>query len=386
MPIKVFIALIQIFAIAFTASAELFDMNRVSVRAMGMGNAYTAVVDNADSLFYNPAGLARIGGVSWTIFEATGGFSNLTELTEAMTAVSGGSIIDIMNSLYGEQVWIGGHGKTAVTLPNMAAALYTTIDYSFGVNNPSLPELSANILTDTGLAAGAGLGIIPGLHVGAVLKSISRVGTRQVYGVTELGTLDYNSIAASFSEGGQGFSIDVGANLIIQSPVTPVISMVARNVGGTTFLTTSDSLPNDDEEIILGGALLFNLPMLTISPSFDLRYIGDKTGLDLGRRLNLGLEVDLPVFDIRAGFHQGYFSYGAGMSLGLIQMDFASYGVEMGQYAGQLEDRRYLLSFKMELGVDLGLGSSGGSSSGGKAGAARGGSGGSSRLAKKQRR
>jgi hypothetical protein len=55
--------------------------------------------------------------------------------------------------------------------------------------------------------------------------------------------------------------------------------------------------------------------------------------------------------DIRGGFHEGYYTYGAGVNLGLFLDYAASYGVELGSYPGQIEDRRYVLEFSMELGV-----------------------------------
>jgi hypothetical protein len=68
--------------------------------------------------------------------------------------------------------------------------------------------------------------------------------------------------------------------------------------------------------------------------------------------------------------------------LGLLKLDLATYGVEMGEYPGQLEDRRYALQLTLELGLDMGLGFLGSSGSG--AGGGRGGGGGGRNL--KQRR
>ena len=45
-------------------SKELFEMN-TSVRALGMGNAYTAIVHDSDCVFYNPAGLAIVCVCGW---------------------------------------------------------------------------------------------------------------------------------------------------------------------------------------------------------------------------------------------------------------------------------------------------------------------------------
>ena len=53
-------ALLFIFLFSINGHAiELFEMNK-SVRALGMGNAYTSIVRDSDSLFYNPAGLNSV--------------------------------------------------------------------------------------------------------------------------------------------------------------------------------------------------------------------------------------------------------------------------------------------------------------------------------------
>ena len=43
---------------------------------------------------------------------------------------------------------------------------------------------------------------------------------------------------------------------------------------------------------------------------------------------------------------------GFGLDLSFIQLDLATYGVELGEYPGQKEDRRYLVQLTMELGFD----------------------------------
>jgi hypothetical protein len=52
------------------------------------------------------------------------------------------------------------------------------------------------------------------------------------------------------------------------------------------------------------------------------------------------------------------------MDMGLLKFDLATYGVELGEYPGQKEDRRWLFEMTMELGFDpnfnlLGSGSGG---------------------------
>jgi len=68
----------------------------------------------------------------------------------------------------------------------------------------------------------------------------------------------------------------------------------------------------------------------------------------------MGIEFSWPVLDVRGGFHQGYYSLGAGFDLWLMRVDAATYGVELGAYPGQLEDRRYMMQVTFEFGIDPG--------------------------------
>ena len=41
--------------------------------------------------------------------------------------------------------------------------------------------------------------------------------------------------------------------------------------------------------------------------------------------------------------------------MGPLDIELATYGVELGAYAGQVEDRRYMLEISSELGFDVDL-------------------------------
>jgi hypothetical protein len=102
---------------------------------------------------------------------------------------------------------------------------------------------------------------------------------------------------------------------------------------------------------VVGMAGDLRLPFVAIRPAFDVRHITDQD-MQLFRKFNFGVEISLPLIDIRAGYSEGYLAYGAGMSFGPIRVDGASYGVELGDYPGQIEDRRYMAQVTIEL--DLG--------------------------------
>ena len=58
------------------------------------------------------------------------------------------------------------------------------------------------------------------------------------------------------------------------------------------------------------------------------------------------------MIDARAGLNQGYYTLGVGADLGFLRVDAATYGVELGVYPGQLEDRRYILQISTKLGFN----------------------------------
>jgi hypothetical protein len=160
---------------------------------------------------------------------------------------------------------------------------------------------------------------------------------------------------------------------------------VLRNAGDTSF-TLDEGLrrpPSIEQDLTLGAAVTVNALIAAVRPAIDVRY-ANRSDIQLGKKLHLGVEVDLPLLDLRAGFHQGYWSAGVGLDIGLMRIDAASYGVELGVFPGQLEDRRYVVQMTSEFGVDLGIFGIGSSSRGGSG--ADGSSGSTERRRPKARR
>jgi hypothetical protein len=57
------LVVITVFAytkIGFAESNKIWDVQYRGVRAMGMGNAFDAISDDSDSVYYNPAGMTSV--------------------------------------------------------------------------------------------------------------------------------------------------------------------------------------------------------------------------------------------------------------------------------------------------------------------------------------
>ena len=115
-----------IFCVAFFASSaagkEMKELYR-GARAQAMGNAYVAVADDDEAIFYNPAGLAgqKRYSINYMVL-------NLEGSTDIMTMASAGSTIrnlngDSLNLMMGKNIF--GHAQLAptLTMSNFGAAL-----------------------------------------------------------------------------------------------------------------------------------------------------------------------------------------------------------------------------------------------------------------------
>lgn len=355
--------------------AQALSETWMSVRAMGMGNAYTAVVDDSDSLFYNPAGLARISGFHWTVFDVHAGINGIETVNEIqkLTTATSDNLAENIKSLYGKQIWLGGGGKSVLTLPGFAAGYYASANGEVYMANPANPTLNTNYFFDYGIAVGGAFDFIPEIFkVGVVARRLNRTGTTLPLGPAVLAELDTTALEGEFKRRGTGYGFDFGAVITIPGPVSPTLSFVYKDIGGVAF-THEEGIgapPSIESEMIIGAAFKIDTPIITITPSVDYKH-ANRSDLQLGKKLHAGVEIDLPLIDLRAGLNQGYYTLGAGLSLGIIRFDVATYGVELGAYPGQHEDRRYVAQVTFELGFDPSKFGFGGVFGGGKSGERR---------------
>ncbi len=349
-----FIWIAMLFSGASTAYGQAFSEMSPSVRGLGMGNAYSAVAPESEALFYNPANLTRVRGLNWTILDPTVG-ANQYESIEKFQQISGDDgIAEIFDEFYGESVWVHADFKSVVTLPYIGLGVYGASDTDINIDNPAYPNIYLNSVLDYGLVAGFALPVVPGfVDAGMTLKRITRTGSRIVLGPSAISDLDMDAIQDQLMSSGTAYSLDLGVNITSPGPLQPTLSLVWKNVGVTTFRHESGPAapPSDRDEMHIGFAMNVDTPLISIIPAIEYRY-ANWENVQFGKKINFGIEIDLPLIDMRAGFHQGYYSLGAGVDMGLIRIDAATYGVELGAYPGQLEDRRYIVQATFELGFN----------------------------------
>ena len=345
-----------VFFILFSSlKATAFQEMYTSVRALGMGNAYTAIVDNSDAMFYNPAGLSRVEGINWRLLDPQIGLNGLEAFEKAQNFSDDGTdLAQFLNDLYGTKIWSHAGLNSLITLPGIGLGVFGAADVDLNLSNPAFPNLNLNYVYDYGLTLGFSVPVVPNfLYFGMVGRRTTRTGARLPLGVSTIGELDIENIESNLKNTGSAFALDLGVNLTLPGLFSPTLSFVWQDVGVTKFSFDGgqQAPPSERDEMIIGFGMSIDLPLLTITPAIDYKYANIE-GEQFAKKLHLGIEFDLPLIDLRAGLNQGYWTLGASFNLFLMQIDAASYGVELGEYPGQLEDRRYIVQITFEFGFN----------------------------------
>lgn len=335
--------------------AEIFE-NYYNTRALGMGNAFSTIVDDHNALWYNPAALDKIRGIHLTLLDLQVGTDAL-DIASIISANSGASIPTMVNNLTGRQVMANLSDALAFSMRHFAFAAYDNMNININVRNPSYINASFNVSNDFGLITGFGFGIIPNiLRFGVVAKRITRYGGNIPITPGSLVSLNNVNAASLLGTVGTAWGIDTGLMLELPTPVKPTFSVVWQDIGQTKFsaLASSSSLvttPPIDNNITFGFGMTADIAVTKVRGAFEFKHY-TQWEEQLGKKLHAGLEFEFPGFALRGGTNQGYLTYGASLNLSYVRVDFASYGTEIGVYPGQTEDRRYYVTFTLDLNMD----------------------------------
>jgi hypothetical protein len=192
-----------------------------SIRALGMGNAFTAVADDYSLMFYNPAGLARKPYNEFQLTLVGAGVSSKTlsifnDLKKAGDTVGtdtdkANAIDAVLQNYYGqtlggklqalEMFWVRkGWGIALIPLD-------LTTDMS--INRQLGPALDLNVKADTVLAFGYGRSLNNEIDLGATFKFLNRASIEQSLSAIELAA-DSNVLSSKRFKEGQAIDLDFG--------------------------------------------------------------------------------------------------------------------------------------------------------------------------------
>lgn len=360
--------------------AEELQWTHYGVRPLGMGNAFVAVADDYNALFYNPAGLARLK--EWDAellnpyFEIS---KNTLKSGQDMSnlASAGASDTDAVLNLLEDNTGTNHHLALGLT-PH-----FVVPGFGFGLSIEVAGSLAFHRDISVDLDVGPRV-IIPvafaknfledRLSVGAGVKYVARAGVNHEFSIEDIDALIKNKsssdtaattgTAASdtgpaledYVEGGTGVGADLGLLFTPVKTMQPTFGLSITDLGGTPY----------KKQNINGTALAAPAARLpSVNTGFSLRpwesgsmYLLTAIDADAinqpvhySKKFNLGLEFGAgSILKLQTGLHQGELSAGFQFDVFLLTLRFATYTEQIGSFAGEdenLRDRRYVMQIKL---------------------------------------
>jgi hypothetical protein len=352
------------------------------IRNLGMGNTGIGLSFDENALFYNPAGLVGVDKILV-------GFPILNEVSddsvkivkEIRELVKDKNTSGIAALLMGKRVHYRLLTDLNLILPfgelmtfGMARGLETQFD--LGVRNPVSIEIDFGFRLDSFTNLGFGMPVARGRWlVGAGVESVERcdiplrtttIGT--ILTNTDLETI-YGKCELNNLKRAQTFNFGFQRRLETASAMKMIWGMSAYNVGGLKFnRSDNETNPNpSDQNLELSTGLSWqpswgpvrmlyaiDLRDLTMKHADDT-YCQSNKGTDcIWKRLHIGTEFGFfPIdsgastFAVRAGFNQGYFTYGFEFNpfilFRFLNIQYAVYKTETGDQIGDRPDKRKVL-------------------------------------------
>jgi len=356
------------------------------IRNLGMGNTGIGLSFDENALFYNPAGLVGVDKILV-------GFPILNEVSddsvkivkEIRELVKDKNTSGIAALLMGKRVHYRLLTDLNLILPfgelmtfGMARGLETQFD--LGVRNPVSIEIDFGFRLDSFTNLGFGMPVARGRWlVGAGVESVERcdiplrtttIGT--ILTNTDLETI-YGKCELNNLKRAQTFNFGFQRRLETASAMKMIWGMSAYNVGGLKFnRSDNETNPNpSDQNLELSTGLSWqpswgpvrmlyaiDLRDLTMKHADDT-YCQSNKGTDcIWKRLHIGTEFGFfPIdsgastFAVRAGFNQGYFTYGFELNPFIffrgLNIQYAVYKTETGDKIGDRPDKRRVLQINL---------------------------------------
>lgn len=349
------------FAIGFEDA--IYPELATSARALGMGNAYNAKVDDASAVFYNPAGLGSVRGASFHLsnlhLEMNKSFLTVGSKGPVLDAVSNTSklfSLDGTRELLRDEPGKMTHSRFHM-LPNLTTR-YFTLGYLLSKHTRAVvTDLSSNEgfefadRLDHGPYLGLNFSFFGGvLKLGASGIYLSRKELKASVDpnqTIDLGSGDYYK--------GKGIITTAGAKVTLPVALLPTFSATLHNALGTKFSDGGGlGAPDKIESTIDVGFSI--TPQVTTRSRLHLEVnykdlSREFSDVDNSRRILVGAEWDFyRALFVRVGYGDGFGSFGLGARGKSFQFDVSTYAVDSTArtFRGE-EDRRFAFSFSAGL-------------------------------------
>jgi len=333
---------------------------RESIRARGMGNAFTAAANDEMLLFYNPAALRS---VYYNMYEVVG--FNTTTNENTINLGKSSSSFSTIGSLAGKKIYNEANlGLLSHVNSRFGWSLFSNGLLDIQVRNPIIPYLETKAYVQTGLAGGMAWSFLDyQLDLGLGVKLVQRSGIDTKLHIFDEAIIEFTedtkttklqkkfvSKAAFAPDAGVIYHFDSYHNM------EPKIAFSLQNIGGLDF----EGAGKVPMTMNIGVSTESEFNGFDMILAADYRDLADSQGMIskgnimTERNIKIGVEFGWQklfnghhLISIRAGRNGPYNSVGWSLNLFGFKVDFAKYSEEIGGYAGELEDKRTSLQVSL---------------------------------------
>ncbi len=333
---------------------------RESIRARGMGNAFTAAANDEMLLFYNPAALRS---VYYNMYEVVGFNTTTNENTINLGKSSSG--FSTIGSLAGKKIYNEANlGLLSHVNSRFGWSFFSNGLVDIQVRNPIIPYLETKAYVQTGLAGGMAWSFLDfQLDLGLGVKLVQRSGIDTKLHIFDEAIIEFTEdqkttkLQKKFASKA-AFAPDAGVIYHFDSyhNMEPKVAFSLQNIGGLDFegagkvpMTMNIGVSTESE---------FNGFDMILAADYrdlaDSQEMISKGNIMTERNIKIGVEFGWKklfnghhLISLRAGRNGPYNSVGWSMNLFGFKVDFAKYSEEIGGYAGELEDKRTSLQVSL---------------------------------------
>jgi len=333
---------------------------RESIRARGMGNAFTAAANDEMLLFYNPAALRS---VYYNMYEVVG--FNITTNENTINLGKSSSGFSTIGSLAGKKIYNEVNlGLLSHVNSRFGWSFFSNGLVDFQVRNPIIPYLETKAYVQTGLAGGMAWSFLDfQLDLGLGVKLVQRSGIDTKLHIFDEAIIEFTedqkttklqkkfvSKAAFAPDAGVIYHFDSYHNM------EPKVAFSLQNIGGLDF----EGAGKVPMTMNIGVSTESEFNGFDMILAADYRDLADSQGMEsegnifTQRNIKIGVEFGWQklfnghhLISFRAGRNGPYNSVGWSMNLFGFKVDFAKYSEEVGGYAGELEDKRTSLQVSL---------------------------------------
>ncbi len=322
-----------------------------------MGDAYVAYSAGFESVYYNPAGIAKRHAphLKYVDIELSGSQTMYTYFKDAVKSL--GSLANIVDSVvaHPDQTFALGLSVLPQFIVRNFSIGILSRAYSEAYLDSATTELDVYAYSDLGLYMHYGVGFFGGVvKAGVGLKALNRAELQKTYTAAEYatGSLTFGS---QWQEG-IGYGADAGLLVTLPWGLLPAFALTVQDIGNTTLLDRrlvftgasgrAGAPPALKQRVNAGSGIeVKHAPGLRSSFQFEVKNILEISSNNYLEHLHAGWELQInKVLSLRAGVNQGkYWTGGLGISLGGVGLEFATYGENTLMGTGQTRfDRKYV--------------------------------------------